>query len=212
MRLSHLLQNPRKKFHPHQLKPIQRVAKEKMEQNTKWDILRGDKVQVINKHHVEYGKQGVVQKVLRKHDSVIISGLYMATRHIKGNVDKGIPGRKILKERMIPVSQVSLLDPVQNSPTKVYYKTLDDGSKVRVSKKSDAVIPRPDILLYRKRPVNSLVTDKDTTSEHAWSITYEPAIGEPLPPPRYRNVPVLKSNSRSQSEAKTKSRSNRTMN
>ena len=73
----------------------------------------------------------------------------------------------------MPYSYVNLVDPVTNQPTRISYSFLEDGTKVRVAKKSGAVIPRPDVLKYRKRPVSSLVTDKCTEQDDVWEITYE---------------------------------------
>ena len=138
-----------------------------------WMVVRGDKVQVIG-DHAEAGKQGVVRQVLRKQDRVIVQGVNLAAHHIKGNVDKGIKGRTVERERSLPYSQVSLVDPVTGKPTRAFHKILEDGAKVRVAKASGAIIPRPEILAFRKRPVNSVVTESDTLDEDVWQITYEP--------------------------------------
>ena len=60
-----------------------------------------------------------------------------------------------------------------NKPTRITFSYLDDGTKVRVAKKSGAVIPRPEVLKYRKRPVSSIITESDTTEEDVWAVTYE---------------------------------------
>lgn len=149
-------------------KPVVEAAKNK----SRWHILRGDRVQIVGDHH-ERGKQGKVMQVLRKTDRVLVEGVNVATAHIKGNPDRGIPGRSIQKERSIPYHNVNLVDPVTNLPTRINFTFLDDGTKVRVAKKSGAVIPRPDVLKYRKRPVSSVITDSDTTEDLVWEITYE---------------------------------------
>jgi large subunit ribosomal protein L24 len=141
--------------------------------NRKWNIVRGDKVEVVDAHHREKDKQGIVLKVLRDVDRVIVEGVNMAPKHIKGNRERGIAGRTVQKERTLPYAAVNLVDPVTNKPTRVYRKFLDDGTKVRVSKKSGAVIPRPDILTAR-RPASQTATTSCTTEEDAWSITWQP--------------------------------------
>jgi large subunit ribosomal protein L24 len=145
---------------------------------TQWNILRGDKVQVIGKHP-ERGKQGIVTAVLRDKDRVIVEGVNLGPRNIKGDKDRGIPGKVIMKERTIHYSNVNLVDPVQNVPTRITKKYLETGEKVRISKKSGAIIPRPEILEFRKRPVNSVVTDSCTSEDDVWEITYEGYV----PPP-----------------------------
>jgi large subunit ribosomal protein L24 len=139
----------------------------------RFNIVRGDKVQVIGQH-AEAGKQGVVQQVLRHSNRVIVEGVNVRTKHVKGNPDRGISGRSVQQEFSIPYPNVNLLDPVTNQPTRIYRTFLEDGTKVRVAKKSGAVIPRPDALTFRKRPVNSVVTASDTSSaDDVWEITYD---------------------------------------
>ncbi|KAL3893509.1 MAG: hypothetical protein SGARI_008135 [Bacillariaceae sp.] len=97
----------------------------------------------------------------------------MGPRNIKGDKDRGVPGKVIMKERTIHYSNVSLVDPVQNVPTRITRKYLETGEKVRISKKSGAIIPRPDVLEFRKKPLNSIVTDSCTAEDAAWAITYK---------------------------------------
>eukprot|EP00553_Chaetoceros_curvisetus_P009130 CAMPEP_0204614140 /NCGR_PEP_ID=MMETSP0717-20131115/1944_1 /ASSEMBLY_ACC=CAM_ASM_000666 /TAXON_ID=230516 /ORGANISM="Chaetoceros curvisetus" /LENGTH=118 /DNA_ID=CAMNT_0051626741 /DNA_START=1 /DNA_END=357 /DNA_ORIENTATION=- len=109
-----------------QIKPaLQEAAKKK-----RWNILRGDTVQVIDRKHPEYGKQGIVQTVDRKRDRVIVDGVNVAPKHQKPDPDRGLSGRTIMKERSIHYSNVNLVDPVTGLPTRVSRKTLDDGTKV----------------------------------------------------------------------------------
>jgi large subunit ribosomal protein L24 len=140
----------------------------------KWNILRGDKVQVIERDHSERGKQGIVLKVLRKLDRVIVEGVNLKPKHIKGDPERGIKPRTIMQERTLPYAAVNLVCPVTNLPTRVHRRILEDGTKVRISKKSGAIIPRPEILKMRKRPVSSIVTESDTSEEDAWAISFVP--------------------------------------
>mmetsp|Transcript_12380 Transcript_12380/g.29467 ORF Transcript_12380/g.29467 Transcript_12380/m.29467 type:complete len:178 (+) Transcript_12380:3849-4382(+) len=151
----------------HKPKPQLREAAKK----TKWNILRGDKVQVIG-NHPERGKQGIIKTVLREKDRVIVEGVNMGTRNIKGDKDRGIPGRSVQVERTMHSSNVQLIDPVTGAPTRITRKFLPTGEKVRIAKKSGAIIPRPDILSFRKRPVNSIVTESDTSEDDTWEVTY----------------------------------------
>lgn len=154
-----------------QHKPQNREAAKK----TKWNILRGDTVQVISRTHPEHGKKGVILQVDRKRDRVVIEGLNLAPKHLKPNPDKGLPGKTILKERSLHYSNVNLVDPVTGYPTRVTRKYLEDGTKVRVAKQSGAIIPRPEILTVRKRPKDATVTESDTTNaEDVWEVTYVP--------------------------------------
>jgi large subunit ribosomal protein L24 len=137
----------------------------------KFNIVRGDKVQVIG-NHPEKGKQGIVEKILRDRDRVIVQGINLGPMRIKGNPDRGIMGGTQQVPRAIHYSNVNLVDPVTGKPTRVAKKILDDGQKVRVAKKSGAIIPKPEILKVRKRAVSSIVTESDTLDEDVWEITY----------------------------------------
>lgn len=152
----------------HKPKPQIREAEKK----DKWSILRGDKVQVIGSHP-ERGKQGIVKVVLREKDRVIVEGVNLGARQIKGDKDRGIQGRVIQMERSMHSSNVNLVDPVTGKPTRTRKKTLETGEKVRISVKSGAIIPRPDILTMRRRPINSVVTESCTPEDDVWMITYD---------------------------------------
>mmetsp|Transcript_27988 Transcript_27988/g.43508 ORF Transcript_27988/g.43508 Transcript_27988/m.43508 type:complete len:176 (+) Transcript_27988:109-636(+) len=164
MRLMKFLMAPKKK-----IKPQQREAEKK----TRWNILRGDLVQVIRRGHDEFGKQGTVLHVNRKSDRVTIKGVNLGKMYLKGDPQQGIKGSTIMKERSMHYSNVNLVDPVTGLPTRVSRKYLEDGGKVRVSKRSGAIIPRPEILSIRKRPVSQHVGDKDTVDADAWEATYQ---------------------------------------
>ena len=153
---------------------IKKRSVREAEKKTKWNIVRGDKVQVVG-NHPESGKQGIVQKVLRDRDRVLVQGINLGPCRMKGNRDRGLKGTTVQKERTLHYSNVNLVDPVTNQPTRVYRKYLDDGTKVRVAKKSGAILPRPDLLRIRKRPVNAVVTESDTHDENdVWRQTYIP--------------------------------------
>ena len=141
--------------------------------NRKWNIVRGDQVQVINRKHPEYGKQGIVLKVDRKNDRVFVENVNMKGRNVKANPEQGLKGKTVVEEQSIHYSNVNLVDPVTGQPTRIFKKYLEDGTKVRVAKKSGAIIPRPEILSQRRniKPVN--VTESDTASDDdVWEVTY----------------------------------------
>mmetsp|Transcript_28128 Transcript_28128/g.66054 ORF Transcript_28128/g.66054 Transcript_28128/m.66054 type:complete len:178 (-) Transcript_28128:1227-1760(-) len=152
----------------HKPKPQLREAAKK----TQWNIVRGDTVQVIGRNHPERGKQGIVKKVLRDLDRVIVEGVNMGPRSIKGDKDRGIPGKVVQLERTMHYSNVQLVDPIQGVPTRIYKKILPSGEKVRISKKSGAIIPKPDVLKMRKKPISSVVTESCTSEDAAWESTY----------------------------------------
>ena len=151
------------------MKPQIREAKKKK----RWDILRGDLVQVIGGHK-DSGKQGIVLEVIRKQDRVKVEGVNLYSKLVKGDPQKGTTDRFVQKEKTIHCSNVNLVDPVTKLPTRISRRYLEDGGKVRVAKKSGAVIPHPEILSVRKRPMRQVITDKDTRDEDVWASTYIP--------------------------------------
>ena len=142
---------------------------------TKWNIVRGDQVQVISRKHPEFGKQGIVLSVDRKRDRLVVENVNLQNKKISADQETGRPGRMIKTEASIHYSNVNLVDPVTGQPTRVIRKYLEDGTKVRVSKKSGAIIPRPEILTQRKRPQNMTSTESDTANDDdVWEVTWSP--------------------------------------
>ena len=104
----------------------------------KFRIKRGDRVVVISGR--DRGRQGEVLRVLRKEDRLIVQGVNVVKRHQRPAA--GHPGGIIDKEAAIHVSNVAHVDPTSSKPTRVGYKTLDDGRKVRFAKRSGEIIDR----------------------------------------------------------------------
>ena len=69
-------------------------------------------------------------------------------------------------------SNVNLVDPVTGFPTKITWSYLEDGKKVRISKRSGAIIPKPEV--WRLKPKNLLHSeDSDTVDDgDVWETTY----------------------------------------
>ena len=104
----------------------------------KFRIKRGDRVVVISGR--DRGRQGEVLRVLRKEDRLIVQGVNVVKRHQRPSA--GHPGGIIDKEAAIHVSNVAHVDPTSSKPTRIGYKTLDDGRKVRFAKRSGEIIDR----------------------------------------------------------------------
>ena len=99
-------------------------------------IKKGDKVVVIAGK--DKGKTGDVLQVIVAENRVVVSGINVAKRHTKaqGATEGGI----IAKNLPIHISNVALRDAKSGKPTRVGFKTLDGGKKVRVAKRSGEVI------------------------------------------------------------------------
>lgn len=99
-------------------------------------IKKGDTVVVQTGK--DRGKKGEVIRVLPAKSMVVVSGANKVKRHQAPK--QGNPGGVIEKESPLHVSNVMFVDPKTGGPTKIGYKFLDDGTKVRVAKKSGEVI------------------------------------------------------------------------
>ena len=102
----------------------------------KFKIKKGDKVVVLTGR--DKGKSGEVLGVLRTEGRVLVQGVNMVKRHTKPR--PGQPGGIVEKEAAIHVSNVAHLDPTSQKPTRVGYRILEDGRKVRYAKRSGEVI------------------------------------------------------------------------
>ena len=105
--------------------------------SAKLKIKKGDRVVVITGR--DKGKQGEVLKVLPSESRVIVQGVNVAKRHTRpsaANPSGGI----VDKELPIHVSNVAHLDPKSGQPTRVGFKLLEGGRKVRVARRSGETI------------------------------------------------------------------------
>ncbi len=98
----------------------------------KLHIKKGDTVYVNAGN--DKGKTGKVLTVIPVKDRVIVEGVNVVSKHTKPNA-KQPQGGIVKQEAGIHVSNVQLIDPAQNKPTRVGYKFVD-GKKVRYAKKS----------------------------------------------------------------------------
>ena len=97
-------------------------------------IRRDDTVKVISGKGK--GTIGKVVRVLPDDRKVVVEGVAKAKRHVKPQGEQ--PGSIVEKERPIDISNVALWDAKEGQTVKVGYKTLDDGTKVRVNRKTGA--------------------------------------------------------------------------
>jgi len=107
-----------------------------MASNVKMRIKKGDQLVVLTGR--EKGKSGEILRVDRDRNRVLVQGVNMVKRHERASQTS--PGGINQYEAMLHASNVSLIDPDTKKPTRVGYKTLDDGRKVRFAKRSGEVI------------------------------------------------------------------------
>jgi len=100
-------------------------------------IKKGDHVIVLTGK--DKGQKGEVTKVFPKEGRIVVSGVHMVKRHVRPTQWDPEGGIRSF-EAPIDVSNVAHIDPKDGKPTRVGFKVLKDGKKVRVAKRSGEVI------------------------------------------------------------------------
>jgi len=101
-------------------------------------IRKGDKVVVLTGK--DKGRQGEVLKVLPSEGRAVVQGVAMIKKHQKPGAQGA--GGILQREASIQLSNVAHVDPSDGKPTRVGFKVLDDGRKVRFAKRSGEIIDR----------------------------------------------------------------------
>jgi len=104
----------------------------------KLKIKKDDNVVVISGR--DKGKQGKVLRVFPTEERAVVQGVHIARRHSKPRM--GDPGGIVEKELTIHLSNLAHIDPQTNKPTRIGYRLLNDGRKVRVARRSGEVIDK----------------------------------------------------------------------
>lgn len=99
-------------------------------------IKKGDTVVVLTGR--DRGKSGEVVQVLPKEERAVVRGLNLVKRHQRQT--QTAQGGIISKEAPLHLSNIALADPKDGKATRVGFKILEDGRKVRVAKRSGEVI------------------------------------------------------------------------
>jgi large subunit ribosomal protein L24 len=100
------------------------------------NIKKGDKVIVTTGR--DKGKKGEVLKVFPKDDRALVAGVNVVKRHQRQTQTQ--QGGIVNKESAIHLSNLAHVDPKSGKATRIGFKTLNDGRKVRFAKKSGEVI------------------------------------------------------------------------
>jgi large subunit ribosomal protein L24 len=99
-------------------------------------IKKGDRVIVTTGR--DKGKRGEVRQVMPDENRAIVAGVNLVRRHTRQTAQT--EGGIITKESTIHLSNLAIVDPKTGKPTRVGFKILDDGRKVRVAKASGDLI------------------------------------------------------------------------
>ena len=101
---------------------------------SKLHVKKGDTVLVLSGK--SRGKQGKVLEVSPKEGKVIVEKVNMVTKHVKPRRE-GEAGGRVEAEGALYACKVQVVCPKCKMPTRVGYKVLEDGKKVRVCKNKD---------------------------------------------------------------------------
>ncbi len=99
-------------------------------------IKKGDRVTVISGRNK--GKAGEVVRILTKLDRAIVQGVNMVKRHRRPSAAS--PGGIDEIEAPIHISNLAHIDPKTRLPTRVGYRFMEDGRKMRFAKRSGEII------------------------------------------------------------------------
>jgi len=100
-------------------------------------IKKGDHVIVLTGR--DRGKQGEVVEMRPNEGRAIVRGVNVVRRHQRQSASQ--EGGIVSKEAAIQISNLAIEDPKDGKPTRVGFKFLEDGTKVRFAKRSGEVIP-----------------------------------------------------------------------
>lgn len=101
-------------------------------------IRKNDVVEVISGK--DRGKRGRVLRVMPSRGLVLVEGINIQKRHTRPNPQRNVKGGILEKEGPIHASNVQLVDPQTDRPTRVGVRRLEDGTLVRVAKRSGATL------------------------------------------------------------------------
>ncbi len=102
----------------------------------KLKIKKGDRIVVLAGR--DKGKRGEVLQVMPSENRALVQGVNVVRRHQKQSAQQ--EGGIVAKEAPIHLSNIAIEDPADGAPTRVGYKFMDDGRKVRFAKRSGEAI------------------------------------------------------------------------
>ena len=109
-------------------------------QKTRINLKKNDVVQVIAGR--DAGKQGKILKVIPEKNRVIVQGVGFVKKHTRPNPQRNIKGGVAEREAALHVSNVMVVAGEDDRRTRIGSKTLSDGKKVRVSRRTGEVLDK----------------------------------------------------------------------
>ena len=146
------------------------LPKEERIHQTRWPIVSGDTVQVIE--GPEAGKTGQVLFVKRKTNQIVVKDVNINVRTQKRSPFRA--GYFYRTESPIHYTNVQLIDPVHAKPCKIRFGKDASGENVRFSTMSGAVIPKQRRDFVRKDKSKKMNKVMDTHPDDVWKVTFKP--------------------------------------
>jgi large subunit ribosomal protein L24 len=103
-------------------------------------VRKNDVVAVISGK--DRGKRGRVLRVMAEKGLVMVEGVNLVKRHTRPDPQRNIKGGIVDREVPVHVSNVAPIDPETDRPTRVGMKVMGDGQRVRISRRSGAVLEK----------------------------------------------------------------------
>jgi large subunit ribosomal protein L24 len=116
------------------------MARQRTKKRTKIRLRKDDLVEVIAGR--DAGKRGKVIAVMRDSDRVLVQGVNFIKRHTRPNPQRNIKGGIVERESSIHVSNLMIVSPEDNKPTRIGSKLLADGRRARISRRSGEVLDK----------------------------------------------------------------------
>lgn len=139
-----------------------------------WSFFRGDRVEVMK--GPDKGKQGIISYIVKERNWVFVQGLNLR-REMKSRDDKALGVVTCSEEPYLVNIEVKLVDPTDLEATDFEWRYDDEGNRVRVSTRTDRIIPIPEQAYetidyvekksYREQP-------KDTPANLVSQVTFQP--------------------------------------
>lgn len=141
-----------------------------------WSFFRGDRVEVLTGK--DKGKQGIVMMIIQERNWVLVEGLNCTYKTIGKRPD--FPGAMTRwEEPLLVTTEVSLIDPSDNKPTKIEWRYTEQGERVRVSVRTGRIVPVPvtaEATIDYKAKSAYPEQPKDTVSDELTKITFQPKL------------------------------------
>ncbi len=133
--------------------------------------MKGDLVEVIRGD--EIGKQGNILSINKKNDRVVVEGVNEKIEKLEFDSEEGVKGETKVTYQPIFSCRVNLVDPSNQKPTRIKMGYLEDGTKVRISKKTGTLIPFPKQKTDEEKYRHKIDGPLDTPLDKVQELTYQ---------------------------------------